>query len=260
MPIAERPEPGTAQGHVGGKPDPNLAVVPDTQAQQVAISGTGFALALAGSDGQGATQPLGDSGALRVPESGAVQLQGEGFASDSALEVFLDPEVSATGIAARLFARVVRPPTYLGAVSTDSQGRLESDICLPVGVEPGDRVLQLVGMTSSGAAVVLTVGITIEPAATPEATIVITGTRGQGRDAGRIQIVGVTTGLVGSVVVPWIKAPGQRVYIQGAARPLVGADGTFTWRRSTGKKTYVYFTSESGFRSKAIAVEARPRR
>jgi hypothetical protein len=39
----------------------------------------------------------------------------------------------------------------------------------------------------------------------------------------------------------------------------VGADGTFTWRRSTGKKTYIYFTSATGLRSKAIAVEARQR-
>lgn len=256
MPIAEKPQPGAALGHVGGQPDPNLAVVAEPGSQQVAITGSGFGLAIAGSDEQGRPQDLGESGALRVPVSGALQLQGEGFAQDDVVQVYLDPTIAASGLTARSEAGSA---SFLGAISTDSQGRIESAVTLPAGVAPGDRVLQLVGTTSAGATVVLTVGITIEPAATPEPTIVITGTRGQGRDAGRIQILGVTTGLVGSVVVPWIKVPGQKAYSQGAARPLVGADGTFTWRRSTGKKTYIYFTSAKGSRSKAIAVEARQR-
>ena len=258
MPIAERPEPGAVQGLVGGKPDPNLAVVPDSSGQRVAITGTGFELALAGSDGQGRPQPLGDSGALRVPSTGALQLQGGGFAEDDVVQVFLDPAVSQPGLAARILADLIRPTTYLGAVSTDSDGRLESDVALPPGLEPGDRVLQLIGRTSAGDGVVLTVGITVEPAVA--ASIVITGTRGEGRDAGRIYVRGTTRGLAGSAVAPWIKVSGQSSYRPGTARPIVGEDGTFTWRRSSGKKTYVYFTSDSGVRSKAIAVAARPRR
>ena len=231
-------------------------MVADLGTQQVAITGSGFGLTIAGSDEQGRPRDLGEYGALRAPVSGAVHLQGEGFAQDDVVQVYLDPTIAANGLSARSEAGSA---SFLGAINTDSEGRLESAVTLPAGMAPGDRVLQLVGTTSTGAAVVLTIGITIEPAAGPDPIIVITGTRGDGRDAGRIYVHGVTIGLVGAVVVPWIKVPGQKAYVRGSARPLVGADGTFTWRRSTGKKAYIFFTSASGIRSKAIAVEARQR-
>ena len=39
----------------------------------------------------------------------------------------------------------------------------------------------------------------------------------------------------------------------------VAADGSFTWSRKSGKKTYVYFASESGVRSKGITIPAAKR-
>jgi hypothetical protein len=245
---------------VGGIPDPNLTVVPDTEAQRVAISGSGFELALAGSDRDGATQSLGGTGSLCVPVSGALQLQGQGFAPESSLQVFLDPIVSETGVAARIATRLVRPTTHLGGITTDEQGRLESDVAMPDGVEPGDRVLQLVGQTSSGSDVVLTIGITIESASEDAPTIAISAERGKGRDARRIYVTGTTTGLIGEAVTAWVRAAGKRSYARAKAQTIVAADGTFTWRKTTAKRVLIYFTNESGIRSETIRVKARPRR
>ena len=56
-------------------------------------------------------------------------------------------------------------------------------------------------------------------------------------------VEGTTTDLVGQQVKPWIRFPGQAAYQSGSSTPTVAADGTFTWRRQTGKRIYVYFTS-----------------
>ena len=58
---------------------------------------------------------------------------------------------------------------------------------------------------------------------------------------------------------PWVKLPGQRSHTMGTARVTVAADGSFTWSRKSGKKTYVYFASESGVRSKGITIPAAKR-
>lgn len=176
------------------------------------------------------------------------------------MQVFLDPLVSTSGIAARTMAVLEQPIVYLGAVTTDAQGRLESELSLPGEVLPGDRVLQLIGQTASGEEVVLTIGITVEEDVKDAPTIMIAGSRGEGRDARRIYVTGSTTGLSGQIVRPSVRMPGQEFYELGNARRVIQEDGTFAWRRTSGKKTYVYFSTESGIRSKAIAIEAKARR
>ena len=224
----------------------------------MSIEGTGFAVDLAGSDQSGTPLPLGDSGALRVPATGAVQIQGDGFARDALIDVFLDPSITQPGIAMRVLSVLDQPTLYLGSITTDSEGRWESEIALPAGVPVGDRVLQLTGQTTEGDDVVLSIGITVEPEMS--ASIMITGTRGEGRDARRIYVNGITTGLVGQRVFPSVKLPGQTSYSRGIARRTVGDDGTFTWRRISGKKTYVYFSTDSGVRSKSITIKPKSRR
>lgn len=77
-------------------------------------------------------------------------------------------------------------------------------------------------------------------------TISITGSRGTVSGKPGILVDGSTENFdAGSKVIPYVRFPGGE-YSQGAARPTVDANGDFSWQRKTGKKAYVYFTSEDG--------------
>ena len=88
-----------------------------------------------------------------------------------------------------------------------------------------------------------------------EATIMITGAR----DGRRVQVAGMTTGLVGETVTPWVRLAGQSRYRVGEGTRTVDAQGTFTWDRVTGKKTYVYFRAGDDVRSTRVVIPARQR-
>ena len=97
------------------------------------------------------------------------------------------------------------------------------------------------------------------PAPAVERKIIISGDRGLVAGKPGISIDGGTTGFVaGARVVPYIRFPGMTSYEAGSARPEVGADGSFFWERKTGKKTYVYFTSQDGsVTSNRVIIPAR---
>ena len=78
-------------------------------------------------------------------------------------------------------------------------------------------------------------------------SIVIVGERTNISGKPGIQVDGQTSGLApGSTVKPWFRFPGETSYVEGSARPVVQADGSFTWQRKTGKKFYAYVTSDDG--------------
>jgi hypothetical protein len=83
-------------------------------------------------------------------------------------------------------------------------------------------------------------------------SILISGSR----DEGSVVVSGMTTGLVGSEVMPWIRFPGPHRYEPGAGVQTVSDDGTFTWQRRTGKKTYVYFRADGDVRSNRVIIPA----
>ena len=93
----------------------------------------------------------------------------------------------------------------------------------------------------------------------PVATMVVTGSRGTGVNAGRVFADGVTTRLVGREVQARVHLSGQVNYENGSIR-TVGADGTFRWQRRTNKTVYVYFrvVDEPGVRSNRLVI--RPSR
>jgi predicted outer membrane repeat protein len=84
-----------------------------------------------------------------------------------------------------------------------------------------------------------------EPAAM---SITIVGSR-EGRS---VSVRGTTTGLVGAQVQAMVRLPGEPAYSRGAQR-TVGDDGSFTWQRRSGKKTYVYFQHD-GIRSNRVII------
>lgn len=82
--------------------------------------------------------------------------------------------------------------------------------------------------------------------AVPRIAIDISGERGTVAGKSGVIVNGLASGFVpGDTVVPYVRFPGQE-YVQGSARPVIQADGSFEWQRKTGKKTYVYFTSADG--------------
>ena len=94
----------------------------------------------------------------------------------------------------------------------------------------------------------------VTPSAPVRPSILITGSR-DASDAGRIQVAGTSTGLVGERVTPFVRFPGGEV-TAGTGVQTVAADGSFAWSRKTGKKTYVYFAYGST-RSNTVVIPAR---
>jgi YVTN family beta-propeller protein len=92
----------------------------------------------------------------------------------------------------------------------------------------------------------------VTPRAVPKSSITITGTR----DGQRIMVSGTATDLAGKTLRPWVRFPGQTTYTEGTAAITPAADGSFTWSRKTGKKTYVYIAHEAT-KSNTVSVPAR---
>lgn len=104
----------------------------------------------------------------------------------------------------------------------------------------------------------LSTSIAIGAVADLNARITITGERTKvGKSAG-IKITGDSTGLpAGTVLVPWVRFPGQTEFAKGTARITVAADGTFTWTRKTGKRVNVYLATDDGdVKSNRISIPA----
>jgi hypothetical protein len=93
------------------------------------------------------------------------------------------------------------------------------------------------------------VSVTPQP---PAASMVITGSR----DGDVIVVAGASTGMAGREATPWVRFPGPHSYEPESPVQRVSADGSFTWQRVTGKKTYVYFRSGDA-RSNRVIISAR---
>jgi hypothetical protein len=95
----------------------------------------------------------------------------------------------------------------------------------------------------------------VVPRAQVRPSVVITGSR----DGQRIVVTGTTEGFgMGGTLRPWVRMPGQTSYTQGTATIRVSIEGTFTWQRRAGKKTYVYVMTPDGLvRSNTVTIAAR---
>lgn len=76
----------------------------------------------------------------------------------------------------------------------------------------------------------------VTPVAPMEASIMITGLRGDVRGKPGVVVEGSTTGLdAGSILHPWIRLPRQDTSTEGMARIATDFSGEFTWQRRTGR-------------------------
>ncbi len=63
---------------------------------------------------------------------------------------------------------------------------------------------------------------------------------------------------MGGRLRPWLRTAEQPSLTQRAPAILVSIEGTFTWHRRAGKKTYVYtVTPDGAVRSNTVTVAAR---
>ncbi|MFM1965130.1 MAG: hypothetical protein RL134_855, partial [Actinomycetota bacterium] len=92
----------------------------------------------------------------------------------------------------------------------------------------------------------------VTPRSSLKATITITGSR----DGQRITVTGTSMHLTSQTVRPWLRFPGETTYSEGSAVIPVSPNGTFSWSRKTGKKTYVYIASGTT-KSNAVTIPAR---
>lgn len=97
------------------------------------------------------------------------------------------------------------------------------------------------------------------PVAPAEATILISGTRGDVRGKPGIIVTGTTTGLTeGSTLHPWIRLDGQRSSRMGQALITLDASGEFTWQRRVNRNIDVQIRSADGsVRSQELRITVR---
>ena len=155
--------------------------------------------------------------------------------------------VEVAGLGASIATSSESRPAANVTATTSGTGQVTVTVT-PTGVGAGSVTLRF---GNASAVVPVTV--------TQQRSIVILGDRGLVAGKPGISIDGGTTGFVaGARVVPYIRFPGMTSYEAGSARPEVGADGSFFWERKTGKKTYVYFTSQDGsVTSNRVIIPAR---
>lgn len=246
--------PGESVGLVGGQPDPNLRT--QSSGTELLVSGTGYALSLGATDASGTSQQMTGDGALRVPTGGGLRVGGSGFAPEGYVDVFLDPPT--TGRLAYAIARLLPRSSFsLGRVSVDADGAMSGSITLPANAPAGPRVLQIVGRTSDDRALVLSVGI--EVASSEPRTIMITATRGAGRQQATITVAGSTTGLEGRQITMRTWSGGRLGYANHPKRPLIRDDGSFTWSLRMSQQVRIFATvmvDGQRVRSNAVAVRA----
>ena len=124
----------------------------------------------------------------------------------------------------------------------------DSTSCVLLGLQPG--VMYRITVTAGNSVgwgqpsdpVMVT---TEEPAPTP--TILIVGERARINGANGVKVAGATDWIApGTIMRPWTRFPGQTTYTEGSAKKPVADNGTFTWKRKTNKKIYVFFKTEDG--------------
>ena len=94
-----------------------------------------------------------------------------------------------------------------------------------------------------------------KPIETTVPSITIVGSRTTVSGKPGVVVDGMTTGFAeGSLVSVYLRFPGEVEYTKGFAVITIGADGTFTWRRKTGKRISVYMKSEDGTLSNRITI------
>ncbi|MEY3734763.1 MAG: hypothetical protein RL347_2122 [Actinomycetota bacterium] len=133
-------------------------------------------------------------------------------------------------------------------IRVNAQGVAKGNVPVPQGQEPGNFVMQINGVTSTGGQMSINVGVVLaektpEPDPGPDESIAITSaTRGKGKNAATITVKGTATGLAGSAVNARYKLDHTKAWVTGPA-VTVGSDGSYVLRIKTPKKVRIQVVS-----------------
>lgn len=145
------------------------------------------------------------------------------------------------------------------SLTADASGNVNADnLRLPPGLKAGNYTLQVTGTLASGAQAIINLGVSVAedvPGPTPEQTITVASTkRGKGKKAATITVQGTSQGFVGAALTPRFQIQGKKGF--ATAKPVtVAANGSFTWRLKSPKKTRIYFQA-GAVRSRTVTVAA----
>ena len=161
---------------VDGQPQ-SVEVVPNAQDNGLVVEGEGWQMDLDATGPNGQPLNLTPNGALLLETEGDVVTSGTGFQPDSEVALYMDPPVGTQTSGASWFRAIVRQVTgtiLVGTVPVNAQGTFNGRVALPVDVEPGQRMLQAVGLSPTGQTRALNLGVVVEPAKVPGAPTNVT--------------------------------------------------------------------------------------
>lgn len=145
-------------------------------------------------------------------------------------------------------------------ISVDGNGIASGTVPIPAGQEAGNFVMQVNGITPSGAQMSVNVGVVLaestpEPDPDPAESIAIASAkRGKGKAAKTITVKGTAVGLDGMAVTPRYRVQGAKKW--ESAKPVsLTETGSFTWRLKTAKKVRIQVVS-GAIRSPGVVVAA----
>jgi len=151
------------------------------------------------------------------------------FNSDVSVYLFADDRQGAQSRAAVAVASATG--------KTNGSGRFVVTLEVPASAATGSYTLQVNGYSLLATVRSVNVGVTIEPLPWIKAK----ASKRPGKTA-NVKVQGQTGEIpAGTGLVPMIRYKGKSNWVQGASRPEVGADGTFTWKRKFNRTAWIYF-------------------
>jgi len=172
----------------------------------------------------GVTNTAGAAGAVAATATGEVLLSG--LTSTATFGTGASGKTTVTLIAGKAGTGKITFAPSLGA--SNAAAAWQTGYVKPVGAADPVKAAEVAVVVTSTAA----------------RTISIVGERATVSGKPGVRVDGFADGFNdGQTVKPWVRFPGQTEYTVGSARPSI-TDEEFTWSRKTGKKTYVYFTSD----------------
>lgn len=240
--------PGGSSLLIDGRPATGLVVAPNGSANELEARGPGFTMTVQGQSTGGRPVALGQSGALRVGTGGRVESRGTGFRSGSQVGVFVDPSTAPT----RLRKTPRAAGTSVGTLTVNGLGAFDGTVTLPANLAPGSHVLQIVGQAPDGSTRAVNLGIEVVQ---QPGTVTISASR-RDKSGQVVTISGRVTGIDASTVVPYVRSGKNPKPSAVTTRPVVAADGTFTWRLRN-PSTVTVFVTAGGVRSNRLVIPAK---
>lgn len=185
-PVPTELKPGTGSLLINGVVTPVL-VEKSADGKDVIISGGGVRLVLSATGVNGQPLPLGPDGSLIVSSAGGIPMAGTGFAAGSTVTLFM-----------------FSTPVTLGTATANAEGAYATSALIPGATTTGSHTIQVVGTTTSGQPIALSLGVTVTlPKAPLVMSVRVIGARSHHTDQRMtVQAIGVQAGCT---VKFWIK-------------------------------------------------------